>query len=189
MIETPRLRIEPFTDEHLTERYVGWLNDPEVVRYSDQRQRAHTLESCRAYMESFRGTPHHFWAIVARDPALGHIGNVNAYVAEEHRVADVGILVGERGAWGAGFGTEAWIAVCDHLLRAGGMRKVTAGTLEVNRPMLVVMQRAGMVPDGRRVRQSLFEGREVDVVHAALFADEWKPVEPGAWPRARPDAI
>lgn len=179
MIETPRLRIVPFAEEHLTERYVGWLRDPEVVRYSSQRFGTHTLESCRAYMESFAGTPNHFWAIVARDPALGHIGNVNAYVSVPDQVADVGILVGERGAWGKGYGGEAWIAVCDHLLRAGGMRKVTAGTLEVNLPMLAVMERAGMVPDGRRARQSLFEGREVDVVHAALFADAWNPAEQG----------
>jgi len=179
MIETPRLTIVPFGEAHLTERYVAWLNEPEVVRYSDQRFRTHTLESCRAYMESFRGTPNHFWAIVARDPALGHIGNLNAYVSTLHRVADVGIVVGERGAWGKGLGGEAWIAVCDHLLRAGGMRKVTAGTLEVNRPMLAIMERAGMVPDGRQVRQNLFEGREVDVVHAALFADAWNPPQYG----------
>ncbi|HEX2188394.1 MAG TPA: GNAT family protein [Longimicrobiaceae bacterium] len=179
MIETPRLRVVPFGEEHLTGRYVGWLNDPVVVRYSDQRFRAHTLESCRAYMESFAGTPHHFWAIMARDPALGHIGNLNAYVSTLHRVADVGIVVGERQAWGKGYGSEAWIAVCDYLLRPGGMRKVTAGTLEVNRPMLAIMERAGMVPDGRQVRQNLFEGREVDVVRAALFADDWNPAAHG----------
>ena len=34
-ILTPRLRIEPFSASHLTERYVGWLNDAETMRFSE----------------------------------------------------------------------------------------------------------------------------------------------------------
>lgn len=174
VIETPRLLIAPFSKENLTLRYVSWLNDPQVMRYSDQRFRVHTLESCRAYAESFRGTPNYFWAIMARDPTLGHIGNMNAYVDRNHLVADVGILIGERQAWHQGYGLEAWVAVCDYLLVVAGMRKVTAGTLSTNTAMLALMWRAGMVEDGRRVRQCLDGGREVDVVHAALFREDWK---------------
>jgi ribosomal-protein-alanine N-acetyltransferase len=174
VLETKRLRVEPFdVARHLSPRYVGWLNDPETTRFSEQRRRTHTLESCRGYAASFEGTPHHFWAAVARDPAVGHIGNLNAYVNEAHGTADVGILIGERAAQGRGYATEAWLAVCDFLLRTAGMRKVTAGTLSVNAPMLRLMERAGMEPDGRRLRHHLWEGQEVDVVHAALFREPW----------------
>lgn len=171
VIETQRLRIVPFSAEHLTPRYVSWLNDPEVVRYSDQRHRHHTLESCQAYWESFAGTPNYFWAIVARDTQLGHIGTMTAYVDSLHSVADMGIMIGARASWEQGYGSEAWMAVCNYLLHQAGIRKVTAGTLSVNIAMLGVMRRAGMVEDGRRIRHCLFEGREVDVVHAALFRE------------------
>lgn len=77
VLRTSRLRLEPFAEPHLTERYVGWLNDPDVVRFSEQRHRRHTLASCEAYWRSFEGTPNHFWAIVADDASLGHIGNIN----------------------------------------------------------------------------------------------------------------
>jgi RimJ/RimL family protein N-acetyltransferase len=170
VIETARLQIVPFSEAFLTDRYVGWLNDPQVTRYSEQRHRRHTLESCREYLESFRGTPHFFWAICEK-PGLEHIGNINAYVDERHQIADVGILIGERGAQGRGLGGEAWSAVCDFLLRSRGMRKVTAGTIEPNAPMLAVMKRAGMKADGRRPRHMLWEGREVDMIQAALFRD------------------
>lgn len=172
-IETPRLSLRPFTLDFVSERYIGWLNSPEIVRYSEQRFQRHTLESCRDYALSFRDTPHYFWAILARDETIGHIGNLNAYIEEHHRVADVGILLGERSAWGRGYATEAWLAACDFLLRELGLRKVTAGTLSVNAPMLRLMERAGMLPDGARVRQAVWEGREVDVVQAALFRADW----------------
>ena len=173
ILETPRLRLEPFSDRHLSARYVGWLNDPEIVKYSEQRDRVHTLETCRAYAASFAGTPNYFWAVVARDAALGHLGNMNAYVDAANSVADVGILLGERAAHGQGYATEAWTAVCDFLLRASGLRKVTAGTISVNAPMLAVMKRVGMVDDGRRMAQVVWNGQPVDMVHAALFRDDW----------------
>ncbi len=166
-IRTARLAIAPVTEEHLTPRYVGWLNDPEVVRYSEQRFKTHTLDSCRAYLESFAGTDNLFLALIA--DSEGHIGNMTAYV-DRYGVVDVGILVGERAVWGRGYGSEAWQSVCGALID-GGARKVTAGTLSVNQGMLAIMERAGMVPDGRRVRQCLIDGREVDVIYAALFPD------------------
>ena len=174
ILETSRLRIVPFSELYLTPRYVSWLNDPEVVRFSEQRHRVHTLESCRSYWLSFSGTPHYFWAIVVTDGTLGHIGNINAYVDTENQVADVGILIGEKGLWGQGYGLEAWKSVCDYLLGEGGMRKVTAGTLAVNTGMRKIMERAGMVEDGRRHRHYIFEAREVDVIHGAIFRQDYR---------------
>ncbi len=178
VIFTPRLRLEPFSEKHLSERYVGWLNDPDGTKYSEQRHRRHTLESCRQYMKSFHDTPNYFWAIVAREPPLGHIGNLNAYVEPVHSVADVGILIGEATARGKGLATEAWVAACDYLLRQAGIRKVTAGTVAPNKPMLALMDRVGMCDDGRRVRQCLWNGQEVDMIHGALFRENWLSEHP-----------
>ncbi len=178
VIETPRLLIEPFAERDLTERYVAWLNDPQVVKFSDQRFRAHTLASCRTYWESFLSSPHFFWAIRLRNEANRLIGTMTAYIDEHHQVADVGILIGESRAWGQGYASEAWAAACDHLLRRACLRKVTAGTIEPNRGMIRVMEKAGMVDDGRRVRQCIWNGCEVDVVHRALFRETWLQQHP-----------
>ena len=177
MVTAPRIRsarcaLEPFSKEFLKPRYVAWLNDSEVTRFSEQRHKTHSLESCRAYAESFRDTPHYFWAVVASDAVLGHIGNINCYIDPHNGVADVGILIGERRCWGNGFGTEAWIAVCRHLLLELKIRKVTAGTIASNTGMLGIMRRAGMRDDGRRIRQYVQDGKEVDMVYAALFAED-----------------
>ncbi len=167
-----RCTLEPFAAAHLTQRYVNWLNDADVTRHSEQRHRRHDLESCRSYVASFDGSPHLFWAIVAHDKDLGHVGNISAHIDQNNGVADVGILIGEKKCWGSGIGSEAWLLVCRYLLQAGGMRKVTAGTLSGNAGMLGIMRRAGMRDDGRRVRQCLIDGQEVDMVHAALFRED-----------------
>ncbi|MCX5815848.1 MAG: GNAT family N-acetyltransferase [Proteobacteria bacterium] len=176
IIKTPRLRIIPFSKEYLTPRYTGWLNDPEVMRYSEQRHKSHTLESCRQYWQSFADTPHYFWAVTAIDPNIGHIGNINAYVDEKNSLADIGIMIGEKTAWRKGYGLEAWQAVCSYLLDDVGIRKVTAGTMAANKSMLRIMEKSGMVADGRRIRHYIFNAAEVDVIHAALFKTSFKKV-------------
>jgi ribosomal-protein-alanine N-acetyltransferase len=174
LIETVRLRIIPFSESFLTLKYVGWLNDPEVIRYSEQRHYAHTLDTCRKYLESYAGTSNFFWAITEKNPDLGHIGNINAYVDTHNRIADVGIMIGEKRAWKRGYGVEAWIAVCSFLFDIERMRKITAGTISANQAMIGLMNSCGMVDDGKRVKHYLFEEEEVDIVHMAFFRDIWR---------------
>lgn len=171
VIVTNRLRLVPFAEEHLTARYVAWLNDPLVTRFSEQQHQRHTFASCTLYWRSFAGSANYLWAIECTDPAYGHIGNINAYVDKRNRVADVGLLIGVTSLWGQGYGREAWVAACDFLLDTQHLRKVTASTLAGNRSMLAILRAAGMVDDGRRVRHVLLGGEEVDLVHAARFHD------------------
>ncbi len=169
--ETERLVLEPFGEKHLTPRYVRWLNDPEVTRWSEQRHVTHTLESCRAYYESFVGTPNMFFAIVHKGE-LGHVGNLNVYVEPRHGLADIGILVGERSAWGNGYGYEAWTCILHALLKEPSIRKVTGGSAANNVAMQKIMRAAGMVEDGRRARHYVYDGSEVDIVYFAAFKSE-----------------
>ena len=165
-IITQRLILEPFTEKFLTERYVSWLNDPEVVKYSENRHRMHTIQSCAEYLASFAGSPHCFWAICQRSDML-HIGNVNAYVDEFNSVADMGILIGEPSSSGKGYATEAWRAVMDYLIQHRKIRKISAGAMAANIPMIKVMERCGMQPDGTRKNHFLLNSNPVDLVHMA----------------------
>jgi len=164
---TPRLILKAFSDDLLSERYVGWLNDADVVRYSEQRHQEHSVGTCRHFIQSFKSGPNHLWAIIEMVKGLGHIGNINTAVDAANKVADIAILIGEKQAWSTGLGFEAWTAVVDHLLGAGGMRKVTAGCMADNKGMLAVMEKSGMTEEGRRVGNFLLDGKPVDLVMVA----------------------
>lgn len=170
ILVSERLALKPFDHMFLTDRYVGWLNDKTTVRFSEQRHHLHTLDTCRAYAQAFAGGPNYFWAIVAHDDSLGHIGNITATVDPHNRVAGLAIMVGEPKARGHRYGLEAWNCACRFLLNEGSMRKVTAGTMASNEPMLRIMRASGMVEEGRRSRQFLVDGEEIDLILTALFA-------------------
>ncbi len=173
-IKTRRLRITPFTEKHLTQRYVDWLNNKALMRFSEQRHKTHSMETCRKYWRSFEGTPHFFWAIETAVDGIGHIGNINAYLDSRNQLADIGILIGEPRAAGRGLGAEAWAGVSDYLFQSAGVRKLTAGTLANNVPMCNLARKSGMKSDGKREKHFLFEGRETDVVYFAMFRDNWR---------------
>ncbi|MEM7665453.1 MAG: GNAT family N-acetyltransferase [Pseudomonadota bacterium] len=165
-----KVRLQPFRPGDINDAYVGWLNDPEVTRFSNQRFRTHTRKSCEAYLASFAGTDNLFVSIrdIERDAA---IGTMTAYRNAHHGTCDVGIMIGNRDCWGGGYGQEAWHLLTGWLLAEGGVRKLTAGCLASNRGMVKLMERSGMVPDGVRKAQELVDGEPVDIVHYARFSD------------------
>lgn len=169
-IETERLRLVPFAERHLTPAYVGWLNDPAIVRYSELRHRSHTVGSCRAYMESMHADGHLFWAIertAGGDAA--HVGNLTAYLDPANGLADLAILIGASDARGAGFGREAWVGACEWLATQPGIRKICAGTIVANRGMLRAMEAAGMAIEARKVAHFVVDGQPMDLVFGARF--------------------
>jgi RimJ/RimL family protein N-acetyltransferase len=170
-LRAPAVRLVPFSLRHISDRYVGWLNEPAVVQFSELRHRRHTRLSCRRYLSSMHAGGHGFWAIMADLPPARHIGNVAAYIDRPNRLAEVSILIGERTAWGRGFGSTAWSLVVEWLLGAGGMRKVVAGTMTTNKAMLRIMERSGMAIEAQHARHFLLDGQEVDVIFGARFKE------------------
>ncbi|MCW5635299.1 MAG: GNAT family N-acetyltransferase [Rubrivivax sp.] len=183
LLQGPRIRLRAFTAADITDTYVAWLNDPEVVRYSNQRFVRHTRESCERYFATFAGSPNLFVSLRVARPGASRageiaVGTLTAYRSLPHGTADVGILLGERAVWGQGIGLEAWQLLTDWLLATPGLRKVTAGTLACNTPMLRVAERSGMRREGVRRAQEVVDGVPTDIVHFARFAQGTSPPQP-----------
>ena len=172
-IRTKRLLITPFSEKHLTLRYVGWLNDPDLMRFSENRNNVHSLDSCRAYWKSFEGSLNFFWAIEDVETGNSHVGNINAYIDKNNLLADVGILIGVKEVQNKRYGIEAWSGVCEFLFRETGISKLSAGTMSVNVPMVKLMHSVGMINDGVRKNHYLFNGKQVDILYMALFREQW----------------
>ena len=160
--------LRPFSAADITPAYVGWLNDAETVRFSNQRFVQHTPESCERYFASFQGGHNHFVSIrlLADDSA---VGTLTAYRSLPHGTVDVGILVGERRVWGQGVGLDAFKTLADWWALQPGVRKVTAGTLKLNTGMVRVAERAGLHLEAVRRGQELVDGQPVDMLYFARF--------------------
>jgi RimJ/RimL family protein N-acetyltransferase len=164
-----RVDLSVFSPADITDTYIGWLNDAEVVRFSNQRFRTHTLETCARYLASFDGSDNLFLSVRLRGGEA--VGTMTVYYSRPHQTADVGIMIGDRAMWGQGVGQDAWSTVVNWLARHDAVRKVTAGALACNVGMVRLMERSGMTLEGRRERQEIVDGREVDILYYARFHD------------------
>ena len=107
-ILTSRLQLVPFTANHITDTYMGWLNDPGVTRFSKHRSRDHDHASCEAFLKTFAESDSFFWAMELQDYSHRHLGNMAAYVDRHNSTANLTIMLGEKALWGHGYGLEAW---------------------------------------------------------------------------------
>lgn len=158
----------------MTSRYVGWLNDKQVVKYSEQRHSKHTIESCKKYYQSFIDSPNLFLGIISNREDIGHIGNITVVIDLPNGTAEVSIMIGEKKIWGKGLGKEAWKLVLDYLLKLPKIRKVSAGTMSTNLPMLSLMKSAGMEIECIRKSHLLLDRVPVDIVISSIFSKNFK---------------
>jgi len=70
-IDLGEMIITSFSTDLITEKYIAWLNDPDIVKYSEQRHFIHTFESCQRYLMSVSAEQNLFLALIAKDPMLG----------------------------------------------------------------------------------------------------------------------
>ena len=160
--------LKPFRLSDISPEYVAWLNDPVVVKYSNQRFMTHTRASCEAYLQSFSGTPNRFIKIEQRENGRS-VGTMTAYVSVPHRTVDIGMLIGCPSVWGKGVGQDAWQTLLRWLLSQPTVRKVTAGSMRCNEAMVKIMERSGMVFEAARPQQELLDGVPQDLVYYGMF--------------------
>lgn len=175
-LECPRLRLCPLSPGDVNDRYVSWLNDPEVTRYLHSGRTPSTIESLRSYVGRFEESESDLiWAIIDR-ASDRHIGNVTLNrISWDHRKADTGLLLGEKDFWGRGYATEAWYLVADHAFRDLALHKVLAGACVANVGSINALKRVGFREEGIAREEFHLNGTYLDVVRLGLLAGELVP--------------
>lgn len=151
--------------EHVTQQYVSWLNDAEVNRYLESRFAAHTIESTQAFVQANLAAPDAVLFGIRSRALDEHVGNIRlGHIHMQHRTAEIGILIGNRKAWGKGLASASISLVCEFARRQLQLRKVTAGCYAVNIGSLRAFEKAGFRSEAVRREQCLLQGEPADIV-------------------------
>ena len=134
----------PFGKADITKKYIDWLNDPLVTKFSNQSYKKASFRLCKQYLDSFSGTDSLFLKILAGNSQV-FIGTITANIDTRHGLADIGILIGDRNYWGKGFGLSAWNYMKADLFEKLGCRKVTGGTVAKNTAMINIMKKCFLI--------------------------------------------
>jgi len=84
------------------------------------------------------------------------------------------ITVGERDAWGKGYGTEATDLMLAHAFGPLGLHRVALTVFEFNVRAIRSYEKSGFAVEGRARDAILRDGRFWDEVHMSILAPEWQ---------------
>lgn len=174
-----RVYLVPFSEQHLADsKYLSWVSDPNVMRYvgRDEYLRPIAFSEVRKYVErlwSAKGCT--FLAIhhSAHDAFIGTV-KIHFFDLEGQRrgVADIGIMIGNRDFRGKGLASDALHTACRYAFDELAARKLTAGAMAPNEPVIRAFKKIGFVEEGRLRNHLLVAGEQVDHVLLGCFEAE-----------------
>jgi len=154
------VEIGNFRESDISEKYLSWPNNPLHMQYSEQRFLVHTFDSALSYLESFSDSSSYFFSIRVRNEL---VGTATFYVNDAYRIASPGILISPEHA-GKGFGKKAWKLLVSDVPTQLGIRKVSAGTLEVNSAMIRLFESSNMEFEARLKSEGVFNEIPTDIL-------------------------
>lgn len=146
---------------NVTNDYVNWLNDSLVNRFLESRFRDHSENSTRQFVEICIESPSTLLLGIRSINLQGkHVGNIKVGpIIRDHGRAEIGILIGEKDAWGKGIATAA-IRLIKNISRDElGLRKLTASCYVSNVGSQMAFLRAGFYIAGQREAHYMLDGK------------------------------
>lgn len=141
-IFSQKVILRPLTTKDATSQYASWLNDPIVNKFLETR-RATTRDLKDYIQEKNLNSNAILLGIFLKKNSL-HIGNVKLEPIDfEKKIAQFGLLIGEKDYWGKGIGTEVTKMVINWAFKKLGLKKIELGVIANNTAAINVYKKAG----------------------------------------------
>ena len=174
MLYGNNLRLRAIEREDIP-RFLRWLNDPEVRRFLLMHEPLSRAREERWFEEQLSRQSD---LILAIEVLVGdewvHIGNVGLHHLDlKNRTAVLGIVIGEKGFWGKGYGREAIRVLLRYAFFEIGLHRVELETFAFNERALRCYEAVGFKRVGVRREAFFREGAFHDVILMDLLAEEF----------------
>jgi RimJ/RimL family protein N-acetyltransferase len=174
MIDGKLVRLRPIELNDL-ERYIDWVNDPEVVRYQGARYPWSRVAEEDWLKEAMRKTspPEIILAIDTLAEGL-HIGSVGLHeIHRENRKAVLGIMIGDKTFWDRGYGTDTVRTLLRFAFRETNLHRVQLIVHQDNARAIACYRKCGFVEEGRLREDWYQDGRYADTIVMGVLAPEF----------------
>lgn len=158
----------------LDELYV-YKNDPEIAALLGGFNTGYAMQDLRDWLEHHRRRSDEvLFAIAAPDNhCIGHVGlyNIDARV----RMAELGILIGDRAYWGQRLGYVCTRFCLDYGFYELNLNRISTSVLAENTRSLRLFRSVGFRDEGLLRQAQYKNGRYLDAVLLAMLRDEYVP--------------
>lgn len=156
-LQNENIRLTHLSVDLVTDRYTDWMNDYEVVKFTESRFSTHTRTSIEQYVQAVEADANTLaWGIFVGSE---HIGNIKIGPVDwAHAYADIGLIIGLKNQWGHGYGTQSLELVRDWAFDIAHLHKLSAGFCDGNSGSVRAFEKAGFAVEARQYSHYYFEG-------------------------------
>jgi len=169
-LESERLLYQPLSLKHLSQKYVDWLNDTDVIRYLESGGN-YSIEALKAFLQEQEKKDILFWAILIKGENL-HIGNIKIDpIDSTDRSGEYGIMMGDKDQWGKGYAKEASIRIIEHCFKDLRLSKITLGVVDKNMTALNLYKKIGFEKASVISDYGVYEGQMCNSIRMVKYND------------------
>jgi len=151
-----------------------WANDPEVRRLTGE---ALPMSKAGAdeFLERVRQDKERVWFVVVlkeNDCVIGEAGLLRMF--HPWRNTDLSIIIGDKEAWGKGYGTQAILLLLDYAFGYLGFHRVSVGVVGFNERALRFYEKVGFKREGLQRDGYYYDHAFHDFVMMSILEDEFR---------------
>ncbi len=155
------LTLQTLTRTDITSPYIDWMNDPEIVSYTEQRFNPVTADTTILYINQMAKSSADLFYGIYQDGM--HVGTIKlGAINSNHKTADLSYIIGAKQHWGKGIASLAILAMTEIGFSQLNLVKICAGIYANNIGSLRVLEKNGFVLEGVRKAQISYEDQRVD---------------------------
>ena len=173
-----RLMFRIINKNDVSDKYIGWLNDPDVNRYLETRFSPQTRESCECFVEMTDADPDSYLFGMFDKTTSAHIGNIKlGFIKKNHKSAQLSLFIGQKNYWGKGYATESIRRVTQWGFDFIGLKRIEAGCYDSNLGSLRAFLKVGYTVEGFQRNSVESNGQRIGCFNLAILdSDCLKPL-------------
>lgn len=177
------VRLAAVDSQRLAEALSRWGRDSEYWRLlASDPARLHTVKGTKDWLEkNLEKEPSRYFSFeihsLEDDRLIGYTGFDG--IRWQHGDTFIGIGLGEREAWGKGYGTDAMHVMLRYAFTELNLHRVSLDVFEYNPRAIRSYEKAGFRQEGRLRQYMLREGRRWDLIFMGITQAEWRENQNG----------
>ena len=166
------ISLQILTENLVTQSYVSWLNEYEIMALTEQVGLNHTMESTKNYVHScYHNSLIYFFGIFFNDR---HIGNIKlGPINEKHSTAEISYVIGCREYWGQGIASKVINAILLFGFTELGLHKISASAYENNIGSIKALLKNKMKIEGTFKENLLYENKRIDLISLGVLKNDF----------------
>jgi len=156
-----------------------WSNDPEIRKLTGEVASMGQADADKFLERVYNDNTREWFVIIIKEneQLIGEAGLLRMFHA--WRTTDISIIIGEKNAWGKGYGTESILLLLDYAFRRLNFHRVAIGVVGFNEKAIRFWEKIGFKKEGIQRDGYYYKHKYHDFVMMSILEDEFRELHRG----------